>query len=227
MADTRESTFRVIPIDEGQSLLDRVAGVLRTAILDGELPAGTRLSVPELARQLNVSRTPTREALLRLAHEGLVDTAPRKGAVVADGKPSDLVDLFQFREALEGMAARLAAGRMHDNDKIRMRAAFEDHARAVRATDLTGHIDHDKVFHEIMIDSAGNRRITNELNRLRAQLQLFTRTMSAEPGAMAQPMIDAHEAILVAIEQGNTRAAEAAARAHVRGILAFYRTHTN
>jgi DNA-binding GntR family transcriptional regulator len=214
--------FAIAPVVATDLLLDRVADAIRSAILDGKLAPGTRLSVPELARQLNVSRTPAREALFRLEREGLVSVTPRRGAVVLDGKPADLVELFEFREALEGMSARLAAERMTDDGKSELREAFERHAAAVRKRDLRSHMAYDARFHELFVAGARNQRIADELQRIRSQLQLLTRTMSALPGALDERVIGVHEAILTAIEQGNRRSAEAAARSHVRGILEFY-----
>ncbi|MFZ2175040.1 MAG: GntR family transcriptional regulator [Rhodococcus sp. (in: high G+C Gram-positive bacteria)] len=219
-------TLRVNPIEEGGLLLDRVVDSLRESILSGDLAPGTRLSVPELARQLNVSRTPAREALHRLQNEGLVTVTPRRGAEVLAGRPNDLAELFEFREALEGMAARLAAKRMTPKEKTRLRETFEAHAEAVHGSNLSAHLEHDQVFHELFVTGARNKRISDELSKIRAQLTLITRTMSALPGALDEPVVNAHEAILTAIEASNAREAESAARLHVRGILSFYSEQT-
>ncbi|MEO3787528.1 GntR family transcriptional regulator [Actinocorallia sp. B10E7] len=210
------------PIGGGELLLDRVAGALRAAILSGELAPGTHLSVPELARQLEVSRTPAREALFRLQSEGLVSVTPRRGAVVLSGDPGRLAELFEYREALEGMAARLAAKRMDADGRAALRASFEAHAEAVRTGDLAAHVEHDQEFHELFIAGSGNQRIEQELGRVRSQLTLLTRRMSAKPGALTE-IVTAHEAILTGIEAGDGRRAENAARVHVRGIFDFYR----
>jgi len=213
------------PLGEGRSLLDRVSDSLRTAILSGELPPGARLSVPEIARQLNVSRTPAREALLRLQHEGLVEVNPRRGAIVLDGSMADLRELFQYREALEGMAARLAATEMSDRDKAAMRVAFERHVRAVDEQDVAAHARFDQAFHVAFVEGSGNRRIIEELERVRSLLTLLMNEMAAQPGALGAPIVTVHERLLRAIEEGDGEAAERAARNHVRGILEFSLEH--
>ena len=83
--------------------------LIREAIVDGRLPPGQRLKEEELARELGISRTPVREALLILQTEGLVDAAPNRGAVVRSHDADDLEDLYQLRALLEGYAARRAA----------------------------------------------------------------------------------------------------------------------
>ncbi|MFE9096749.1 GntR family transcriptional regulator [Streptomyces sp. NPDC007264] len=224
MSESTEPALGLPPINGGERLHDRVATTIRDAILAGKLAPGSRLSVPELSRQLQVSRTPAREALFLLQAEGLVSVTPRRGAVVLSGKPADLVELFEYREGLEGMAARLAAQRMSDAEKDDLRAAFDAHANSVAASDVSGHLEHDRRFHEVFIAGSRNRRITEELARLRSQVTLLTAKMSAEEGALDH-VVEAHRAIMDGILSGDGRRAEKAARVHVRAILDFYEHH--
>lgn len=226
-AVARREDIHMRPLADGRSLLDRVTDSVRTAILDGEFPPGSRISVPEIARQLGVSRTPAREALMRLAHEGLVEVLPRRGAVVLNNTFADVRSLFQYREAIEGMAARLAAETMSESAKRSLRKAYERHAEAVAATDLDGHVRFDAVFHSEFAEGSGNRYIIAELNRVRSMLKLLTYEMTEQPGALQEPLVRVHERILLAIEEGDGDAAESAARRHVRAILEFYVSHPN
>src|SRR5262249_60184100 len=93
-------------------IVDAVQATLRSAILDGALRAGEQLSVPELARRLNVSRSPVREAVLGLVAQGLAVEQPRRGVVVATIAAEDLVAIHEVREFLEAGAARLCAKRI-------------------------------------------------------------------------------------------------------------------
>src|SRR5881296_3277183 len=107
----------VTRILEGRGRLVQNASVaatelIRQAILDGRLVPGQRLKGEEVARELGISRTPVREALLVLQAEGLVDAAPNRGAVVRAHDAVDLDDLYQLRALLEGYAARRAASRI-------------------------------------------------------------------------------------------------------------------
>jgi len=211
--------YQMTPIADEKLLLDRVADQIRAAILGGAFAPGSRLSVPQLSRQLNVSRTPAREALIRLQHEGLVQVIPRKGAVVLHGNSQDLVELFQFREALEGMAARLAARSMTGAEKASLRAIAQAHADAVYQEDLAAHLALDTEFHSAIAVGSRNTKIKDELDKLRSQLVLLSRATSTTPGGMDQSVIDAHEAIVAAIDDGDPSEADHAARAHVRGVL--------
>ena len=211
--------YQMTPIADEKLLLDRVADQIRAAILGGAFAPGSRLSVPQLSRQLNVSRTPAREALIRLQHEGLVRVIPRKGAVVLHGSSQDLVELFQFREALEGMAARLAARSKTAAEKANLRAIAQAHADAVYREDLAAHLALDTEFHSAIASGSRNTRIKDELDKLRSQLVLLSRATSITPGGMDQSVIDAHEAIVAAIDDADPSEADHAARAHVRGVL--------
>src|SRR5947199_9689795 len=107
----------VTRILEGRGRLVQTGSVaatelIRQAILDGRLEPGSRLKEEELARELGISRTPVREALLVLQAEGLIETTPNRGAVVVTHDADDLIDLYQLRALLEGHAARQAASRV-------------------------------------------------------------------------------------------------------------------
>ncbi len=106
---------------EGRGRLVQNASVaatelIRQAILDGRLEPGSRLKEEELARELGISRTPVREALLMLQAEGLIETTPNRGAVVRTHDADDLIDLYQLRALLEGYAARQAATRVSGHE---------------------------------------------------------------------------------------------------------------
>lgn len=91
------------------NLSTRAYEVIKRKIVNGEITPGTKLQEDRLAEELGISRTPIREALSRLAQEGLVEIIPRRGTYVVEFSLFDIVHLLEIREALEGMAARLAA----------------------------------------------------------------------------------------------------------------------
>lgn len=102
----------------------RAYEIIKGWIVNQDLGPGMKLQEDALAERLGVSRTPIREALSRLAHEGLVTMVPRRGTFVVDLTQEDIVDLYEVREAIEGMAARLAARRRTAEQLRQMQAAF-------------------------------------------------------------------------------------------------------
>lgn len=111
--------------DMSGTVRDRIAVVLRERILSGEMVRGTRLDLDELASEFNTSRTPVREAVLKLAHEGLTHVAPRSRATVVGVTPQDVRDNFTIMAVLSGVAAQWAAERMNDDDLRRIRELGE------------------------------------------------------------------------------------------------------
>src|ERR1700682_3154662 len=125
---------------EGRDRLVQNASVaatelIREAILEGRLEPGARLKEEELARELGISRTPVREALLMLQAEGLIETVPNRGAVVRTHDADDLIDLYQLRALLEGYAARQAAARVSDEELDLLRESC-DRFDAIADTDI-------------------------------------------------------------------------------------------
>ena len=106
---------------------DRVQLALQRAIVEGEIPAGSKISEPELAKRFDLSRAPLREALARLERCHLIERTPNAGARVVRLTPQGLVSLYQIRENLEGMACRLAAERMSTTEIGALQALLEQH----------------------------------------------------------------------------------------------------
>lgn len=135
---------------------------LRTAIAEGHIRPRERLIETELAERLNVSRTPIRESLQRLAADGLV-TSHRRGWIVREHSPQEVTDLYEVRAALEGYAARLTAERATDEQlreieqrQQRCRQAVEHRSRA----DL---VDTNADFHDAVVDASGNARLAEQI----------------------------------------------------------------
>jgi DNA-binding GntR family transcriptional regulator len=215
------SAAALTPIASSQSLVAQVETRLREAILAGELPPGSHLSVPELARRLGVSRTPVREAVSALERAGLAELRPRYGAVVLGGGRDDLTDLFELREALDGMAARLAATRMSAAERSQLRHIMKRHTLAVRRGNVEQHVEYDTTFHQLVRDGAHNPKLAADLGRLRDQILLVLRAVSSQPGAMGRGVLHDHNAILDAILRCSADDAERAARQHVQAVLRF------
>ncbi|HSO79811.1 MAG TPA: GntR family transcriptional regulator, partial [Chromatiaceae bacterium] len=109
-------------IDQDITLADQIFTRMRREIVEGQIPPGSKMSEPELARRYGISRGPLREALRRLESSSLVVRRANVGARVIDLSSAQLLDLYYLREALEGMAARLAAERMSAAEIEELRA---------------------------------------------------------------------------------------------------------
>jgi DNA-binding GntR family transcriptional regulator len=214
-------TRKLGPVEWSPLLANDVADQLRRAILAGELEPGRHLSVPDLARVLDTSRTPVRDALYILERAGLVEIRPRRGAVVFGGGPEPLREMLELREALDGMAARLAAQRMTEAERNELRTVAKEHDQALAAGDVERHLVLDPQFHVLIRDGAHNARLAADLVRLGDQILLVMRTWSLAPGGMGAGTRRDHGAIARAVMSGDADAAEAAARRHVRNIAAF------
>jgi DNA-binding GntR family transcriptional regulator len=139
--------------------------LIRQAVLDGRLEPGTRLKEEELARELGISRTPVREALLVLQAEGLIVTVPNRGAVVRAHDAEDLHDLYQLRALLEGYAARTAATRIA-GEVVEELWQSCDRFEAIDANDTRELVKENLLFHNAILEAAGSARLTSMVRRV-------------------------------------------------------------
>ena len=141
---------------ENVTLWERVYAHLRDEILANRLSPGTVLSEVPLAASLGVSRGPVREALGRLAAEGLVTVRPRRGAVVSELSPGEFLQAYQVREALETLAIRLAVPLLTDDDIALLDHLVERQAEAVDDDRIDDFFALNGEFHELFVRVSGN-----------------------------------------------------------------------
>lgn len=153
------------------SATDRVFAALRDAILSGEIEPGSRHSIYRLAEEHGVSRTPVRDAVLRLADAGLVRIERNRGVVVRDVTPDDIREVFELRLLLEVPAAREAARSLGEDDAARLRGALEDLASAAAIDDVERFEQVDRALHAIIDSSLGNQRLVSQVTELRESIQ--------------------------------------------------------
>lgn len=202
-------------LEPGESLTERTYEALRDAILRNALPPGTALSVPSLARQLNVSRTPVREAVQRLIYEGLARHETHRGAQVSAVDIEDLRQLYLVREMLEGLAARLAAERLDADALAGLRGILDEHEGVLaEGGDDAAHIELDMRFHRRIRDIAGNPHLTASLEPLagRSHMALHSLWRAEEAPRLA---LEEHRRIVDAMAGGDPALAEEAARQHI------------
>jgi DNA-binding GntR family transcriptional regulator len=185
---------------------------LKLEILSGKLASGSRLAEIALAERLGVSRTPVREAVQRLAQDGLVEVAPNRGARVRGVTTTEVEEVYAVREVLDGLAARLAATQRTPRDLEQMHSALTRLENAA-ANDYGAQIAADLDFHGAIANASRNAALEGTLRGLAqgvARVKLLTKHYN-----QASATQNAHQTILHAIEMRDPEAAEHAARAHV------------
>lgn len=192
---------------------------IRAAIVGRKLPAGSKLSVPELASRLRVSRTPVKEALTRLEREGLVTTVPNRGSFVSFLSADDVREVYQLREMLEGLVCRLAAEKVQAGHVRALRRLLRTQEQALRSANIDRIIQVDLEFHRYLRELAGNRRLKALLQNLQDQIRIVFATSITIPGRR-QKAVAEHLKILAAIERRDPEAAERAAREHIAEVRA-------
>ncbi len=200
------------------TLADQAYAVIQQAILDESYQPGDHLSVPAISKDLGISRSPVREAILRLEQEGLVQTIPRRGAVVVGVTFIELQRLYEVREVLEGLAARLAAERATDAQIAELQRKCVEHRKAIDAGDVPAHMAVDLAFHELMFEAASNHYVAEMRRELQNQIRLGLTSTAAVPGNPPKAL-EEHERILEAIVARDPAGAEDAARTHVQRII--------
>jgi DNA-binding GntR family transcriptional regulator len=192
---------------------------LRSELVSLERLPGEPISEAELARSYGFSRTPVREAVRKLADEGLIEIFPQSGTFAARIPLAALPETIVIRKALEETSARLAAERAQRSQIIALLAQLERQREASRAGDRNAFHQADEAFHGAIAEAAGYRGIWTLVEQVKVQVDRYRRLTLPEEGRMARAIRE-HADIAAAIESGDgARAAEAMGH-HLDGLLA-------
>lgn len=184
---------------------------LKEAIRAGELKPGQQLVESALAEWCEVSRTPIREALSKLQHDGLVERSER-GLVVRERGPEEVLDIYETRIALEGTAARLAAERRSSHDLMLMRRSLT-RLEDVPDGDVEAMVNTNRQFHTAVWRASRNVSLIDVLERLDLHLARYPATTLSSPGRWARSN-EQHRVLVDAIEARDTDTAEKIALEH-------------
>ncbi|MDQ3189074.1 MAG: GntR family transcriptional regulator [Pseudomonadota bacterium] len=155
----------------GLSLAERCYAELKRRIVANELPPNFKALEPELALMLRMSRTPVREALMRLENEGLIERVARRGMRVLPVAPADMIEIYQILTGLEGAAVELLAEKeMSDAEIRRLDATIAAMEAALSSENLTAWATADEQFHRTLIELSGNRRLAQIAFAFREQV---------------------------------------------------------
>jgi DNA-binding GntR family transcriptional regulator len=208
------------------SMVDAAHGQIRRRILDNAWPPGHRMLEQEVALALGMSRTPVREALVRLQNEGLVEVIPRHGMRVLPVSPTDMREIYEILTALECMAAELLAQRRPDAALLApMQQATADMDAALAADDLDAWAAADERFHAGLIELAGNRQLAATVGNYwdRAhRARMFSLRLRPKPVNSTRE----HQDLVARLLEGDGAGAAAVNRAHreraSRELLAIF-----
>lgn len=202
---------------EVRTLAERVFNQLQDAIVRGELAPGSKITEPGLSKTYGISRGPLREAMRRLEAHRLIERVPHVGARVVKLSIQELLELFDVREALESMAARLAAEHMTPAEIAGLRDVLALHERQsdLKSGEAYYQREGDLDFHYRIVQGSHNRMLMTLLCDDLYYLVRLYRTQFSASGARPQRAFVEHHRIVDAIEAGDAELAELLMRRHV------------
>lgn len=191
---------------------------LEEKILSGEYKIGEQITENRISAELGVSRTPVREALMMLEKDGLVDLIPNKGAVVHGVSTDDLIDIYNIRKRLEGLAASLAARRIDEKGISELKETVELSEFYISKNDAEKLKKLDSDFHALVYHYSGSRMLEKVLSDLHRTVGSY-RKKSLENPARLEKSVTEHREIFSAIKAGDAEKADALASLHVGAAL--------
>ena len=204
---------------EAPTLASRTFDSIKADIISGELAQGTKIVESDLAEQYGISRGPLREAIHRLERMRLIVRIPHAGSRVVTLGVAMMEDIYLAREALEGMAARLAARLMTETEVAALRELLDRHETAIAEADGNAYFQRegDIDFHYRIAAASRNRWILENLSGELYQLIRMCRHQSGQAPARAPVALDEHRRIVAAIEARDEELAELLMRRHISG----------
>ncbi|MBU0544520.1 MAG: GntR family transcriptional regulator [Proteobacteria bacterium] len=193
--------------------------ILKEMILRQEIGAGKKIIEDELAKRIGVSRTPLREALFRLENEGIVKIIPRRGAYVAKLSKKKAIEIFQIREVLEGLVARLVVQNMDSKILERLKKCLKRiKSKPDTEQELMKFTNSETEFHALLLSASKNKILINMMKNINYHLQIIRLRTVAVPGR-AKKTVEEHSRLLEIIESGDKEASEELMRQHIRSVF--------
>lgn len=200
-------------------LRQEVLGALRSAILAGDIPAGTRLLEAEVAESMSVSRAPVREAVRHLEQEGLVEIFPHRGAVVVGLPESEIDAIYELRAVIEGRATAAAIGSIGEDEIGRLEALIDEMRTAIKAHEIEAIAEIDLRFHGLIVEWSGMTLLRHIWSSLDGLVRVRSYQALDRPGATARYFLknaaSSHVDLVSALRSGDAGQAAEMARQHV------------
>jgi DNA-binding GntR family transcriptional regulator len=211
-------TADVIAIPRG-SLHEQVAQRLRQMLVEGQIAPGAKLNERELCEALDCSRTPLREAIKRLAAEGLVELLPHRGAVAVSMDEQSVRDTFELMAGLEALSGELAAQRITEEELAEIRAMHYEMLAAYTRQDLSAYYRLNAQIHRAINAAAKNPVLSATYDRINARLQAL-RFRSNQDGAKWAAAMQEHEKMIEALARRDVAAMREVLASHLQNKLA-------
>ena len=208
-----------LSVEKNEPLREKIYAVLKRAILSGELKPETRLLEEKLANQLQVSRTPIREAFRKLEQEGLIDVFPKGGVKVKGVSLEDVIEIYRIRGVLEGLAASLACDHVTEDEIRQMSDLLARSAELCHNPDPAKASNVNQRFHEMISRASRSRRLIKIITNLRSHCVQYEILLCSQE--RLKTVLEEHTEILEYIARRDKHGASAAVDSHVLGTAAF------
>jgi len=193
-----------------QRLSNQIYDILKEMIADYRFSAGMRINVEQIAKEVGASRTPVWEAVHRLIQEGLLENIPNRGVFMVSLKPEQAIELYEVRNALEGLAVRLAAANIDGKTLKKMRKSIEEQVKIVEQKDLVGYSQLDYEFHALVSEASRNKTLQEMLQTVKSKM----RPISLHINPVLADLYQDHLDLLDALEAHDAGRAEVAFNRH-------------
>ena len=204
---------------EGYELLNqKVYRVLKESIVKGFLEPGTKLLENRIAEEMQVSRTPVREAMQKLVAEGFVKTTPNQTMVVTEVSPEDVKEVLQIRGVLEGLAARIAAKKINRQEIDELGKLVAQMSLHVTEENLSFYCKVDDEFHDLILNICGNKWIIQIRDNLGSFIYRFRIKSLSVPGRLKCSLKE-HQAIMEALKKHDSVEADRLSQVHMENTI--------
>lgn len=200
--------------DKIGKLNEEVYNKIIEGLLVGKYKAGMAIKELELVEDLGVSRTPIREALKKLEEQGLVTDIPYKGKIVTNLSHKDIVDIYDLREVLEGLAGRLASERITSQEIEKLVKYNESCSLSLKNNSIPGYVNANDKFHALINQTCTNKQLQKMVAIIKNMNQLLIKATTHFPGSMERGVIE-HTEIIKGLAKRDSVLVEKLIREHV------------
>ena len=208
----------ILKIEGYELLSQKVYRVLKTEIVKGFLEPGTKLFEDKIATQMGVSRTPVREAIQKLAAEGLIKIAPNQTLIVKEISFEDIKEVLQIRGVLEGLAVRMAAQKINRREIDELEEIVNQMDLYVTKKDLTSYCKADDEFHNLILNVCGNKRIINIRDNLGNFIYRYRMRSLSIPGRLKHSL-EEHRKIMESLKKRNSEDGDRLSQIHMENTV--------